>query len=190
MDGLFYIMDLLFIPEIFIIMNYIFKFKMRRLNDYEKLISKSFFGDKSIDVDKVLVDDRALITKKHRIAFVSFNIINYYGRIKDETLIHELVHVYQFQKFGFVYVYRALKAQFSKEGYDYGGIDGLVQALKKKKKYFEFNFEQQASIIEHYFIITQDESLRTNENLVSLYRHFYLQCFEPLEYFEYFEYFE
>ena len=57
------------------------------------------------------------------------------------------------KKYGIAYVYivRALWAQKSKEGYDYGGIEGLAQAINEGKGLFDFNFEQQASIIEHYF---------------------------------------
>lgn len=166
-------MDLLLIPELFIILHYLIKFKnVRKLNSHEKFISKAFYGN-LINFDKVIVDDKSFLTKNHRFAFVSFNMINYYGRIKDETLIHEMVHVYQFQKFGFVYVYRALKAQFSQDAYDYGGYTALIEAIQNKKSIFDFNFEQQASIIEHYYIITQDEELRANEELVFVYKHFF-----------------
>ena len=62
-----------------------------------------------------------------------------------------MVHIWQYQLFGAVYIYFAWKAQISKEGYDYGKAQALVAGVKNSKLFYEFNFEQQAEIIQDYF---------------------------------------
>jgi hypothetical protein len=173
----FYLLDLLFLPEIYLALNLIFKKDIRRLNDHEKKLMENFYGQ-SIVQEYVFVDNRSsLFTKKHKFAYVSFNLINYWHEMRDEILIHEFMHVYQFQKFGFVYVYKAWKAQFSKEGYDYGGEAGLRLVLEQGKSLFHFNFEQQASIVEHFFVLLQRPNEGDNKKLINLYKAFYEQLF-------------
>lgn len=67
------------------------------------------------------------------------------------VLIHELVHVWQYQHFGAVYIGKALKAQKSKEGYNYGGMENLYHQMLKGNTLTHFNFEQQAEILEDYY---------------------------------------
>jgi hypothetical protein len=58
------------------------------------------------------------------------------------------MHILQYQRMGSIYIYESLKAQRSKEGYDYGGPDGLYANMLMHKKLVHYNFEQQAEIIE------------------------------------------
>ncbi len=171
-DLLFYFGDLFFIAEVFILSNLLLKRGIRKMNDAEKLIARNVFNN-TILYDNVFIDDNAsFLVKKHKFAYVSFNLINSWGSIRDDIFIHELMHVYQFQKFGFVYVYRALKAQFSREGYDYGGPKGLLKAKEQGKTLFEFNFEQQASIIEHYYAIRQSKEVLLTDVAKEIYSHY------------------
>ncbi|MGF1625578.1 MAG: DUF4157 domain-containing protein [Alphaproteobacteria bacterium] len=74
-----------------------------------------------------------------------------------QTLIHELVHVWQYQRGGTAYISRALAAQIGgmlkgsrNLGYDY--------TLTPDAAFYEYNPEQQGLIVEHYFAMTRDEA--------------------------------
>jgi len=74
-----------------------------------------------------------------------------------QTLIHELVHVWQYQRGGTAYISRALVAQIGgmlkgsrNLGYDY--------TLTPDASFYEYNPEQQGLIVEHYFAMTRDEA--------------------------------
>jgi hypothetical protein len=172
-DLICYLLDLFFLPELYLLVNLLFKNSFRKINEHEKLLAINVFDDLLL-LEHIFVDDKSnFLTKKHNFAYVGFNLINYWGGMRDEVFVHELMHIFQFQKFGLVYIYRALKAQYSKMAYDYGGIDGLITARKENKNLFDFNFEQQASIIEHYYIITQREDLNRNTKLLAIYKQFH-----------------
>ncbi|MEM9848526.1 MAG: hypothetical protein AAF847_11590 [Bacteroidota bacterium] len=127
----------------------------RPLNQNERFLAKYIYGD-CIDLDKVRIDEAARFgPRQYSLCYVSFNIINSWGSMKDDILVHELVHVWQYQHFGAVYIPRALWAQGTREGYNYGGIEALLVAKKTGKKFWEFNYEQQGDIVSDYFRISQ-----------------------------------
>jgi hypothetical protein len=177
-DLFFYIIDLLFVPELFLFLNWIFKRSMRKLTPYEMKISESIYGN-TINYAHIYVDsDSRFLTQKYHFAYVSFNIINYCKHMQDHTFIHEMMHIYQYQRFGSVYIYRALNAQSKlKNPYSYGGVDGLLKAYQEKKSLFDFNFEAQASIIEHYFIIKNRDEEEDSEVLIPLFEYFHRHLF-------------
>lgn len=78
----------------------------------------------------------------------------------EALLIHELVHVWQYERLGSVYIPLALKAQHSKEGYDYGGVQALQQALATGRDLLDFNLEQQADIVADYFCLLHGRPTR------------------------------
>ena len=84
------------------------------------------------------------------VAFVTFNTIHFANKISVPVFIHEVVHIWQYQKFGSVYIYRALKAQNSSEGYNYGGLESLYAKMLSNYVFTDFNFEQQGEIFEDY----------------------------------------
>jgi hypothetical protein len=92
-------------------------------------------------------------------AFVTFHTVNVPGNAPGvdglatplATMVHELVHVLQYERVGSVYIPQALAAQFGAEGYDYGGAEGLAAARRAGKRLAWFNREQQAQIAEDYF---------------------------------------
>ncbi|MBI1225508.1 MAG: hypothetical protein GC192_09765 [Bacteroidetes bacterium] len=151
----FYLVDILCLPEIVETFLDFAKWGTRLLSPLEIKMAVSVFGT-SLQLNEVRIDNRARIScKKNRIAYVSFFTINAWGPLQATTFIHELVHVWQFQKFGSVYIPKALRAQRSPQGYDYGGIDALKIAKQKKGKLTDFNFEQQADIVSDYFAIRE-----------------------------------
>jgi len=72
---------------------------------------------------------------------------------KLDWLAHELTHVWQFQHQGWLYLWRALRAQFRDKqfAYNYEGEEGLKKSRKKSKIFKQFNPEQQGNIVQDYY---------------------------------------
>jgi hypothetical protein len=89
-------------------------------------------------------------------AFDMFYTINLprtgpHARENLDILIHELVHVYQYERLGSVYGLESLYAQRT-SGYNYGGVEGLRRAQAEGKRFCAFNREQQAQIVQDYYL--------------------------------------
>ena len=157
---IFYLIDLVGIGEIYETVADIVKFNTRPLNAEEKAAAMEVFGDQ-IRWKRIRIDEYAFGgPKSHHFAYVSFYTINSWGSLSHETFMHELVHIWQYQHLGSVYIPRALSAQFSEEGYDYGGLSQLVKAVQTGKGLHDFNLEQQGDIIADYIRIKQGSNPR------------------------------
>lgn len=89
-------------------------------------------------------------------AFSTFHTVNLprrgeHNREHLDVLLHELVHVLQYERAGSRYFAEALVAQHE-EGYGYGGAAGLVEARGHGKRLRDFNREQQAQIVQDYYM--------------------------------------
>ena len=89
-------------------------------------------------------------------AFATFHTVNlpttgYHERSNVAILVHELVHVYQYERAGSRYFAEALLAQHE-AGYDYGGAEALQEARAHGKHLRDFNREQQAQIVQDYYM--------------------------------------
>lgn len=134
-------------------LNRLFKPNTRLLSEREIALARSIFGE-AIDYQKVRMDERSHIgCRQYRFAYVGFYFINSWGKLSDPVLIHELVHVWQYQRLGSVYIPRALWAQCTPEGYNYGGISTLQRAIEQGKSLTDFNYEQQGDIVADYFCL-------------------------------------
>lgn len=157
--------------------------RARPLTHREIDIARSVFGDR-IAYERVRMDERAYWgPRKGNFCYVSCNTINSWGILSDAILIHELMHVWQYQHLGIVYIPRALAAQFSAEGYNYGGVSALYEAVKNDKHLLDFNYEQQADIIEDYYrILTGLPTSWGNGCMqdVEVYAHFVKQLYTPI----------
>ena len=150
-DLLCYVQDIAMVPEIYETLMDIIKWKTRSLTEAERSMIRELFGD-HIQLSLIRIDNRAKVgLKKNIIAYVSFNTINSRKKISNAILMHEMVHVWQYQRFGSVYISKALHAQKKPDVYDYGGSDHLFRMMLSGKKLTDFNFEQQAEIIEDYY---------------------------------------
>ncbi len=117
------------------------------MTEREILRGYAIFGD-SIDYQLVRMDERAkYLTRSMGVIYVSGNTINSWGAMPDDILIHELVHVWQYQKFGAGYISCALKAQGSTSGYKYADREDWHQ----KPSILNFNAEQQGDLVQDYF---------------------------------------
>jgi len=74
-------------------------------------------------------------------------------RANRPIMMHELTHVYQYEQVGSRYLGEAIYVliKTNRDCYDYGGADGLLAAKAKNRRYSDFNREQQAMIVQHYF---------------------------------------
>jgi len=77
-------------------------------------------------------------------------------------LMHELTHAWQFQHEGVIYLFQACYVQIRQgnKAYDYGGESGLTDAQRMGMSLLDFNREQQADIVRHYYLrLRQDLDL-------------------------------
>ena len=72
---------------------------------------------------------------------------------KHPWLIHELTHVWQYQRLGWRYLVHALKAQIGegRMAYDFGGEEWLRICYRRGWKLTDFNLEQQGDIASSYY---------------------------------------
>jgi hypothetical protein len=76
------------------------------------------------------------------------------GQIDDMAwLIHELTHVWQYQRMGPIYLVKAVWSHLhsGEEVYEYGGEPGLTTARAEGKSLDGFNLEQQGDIARDYY---------------------------------------
>ena len=132
----------------------IIKFNTRSLRNDEREAAGKVFGS-SVPYHLVRIDEAAVFgpasTKRE---YTSFHLINGWGGIAPDTLIHELTHVWQYENAGAIYMPQALHAQAT-AGYDYGGLPGLQAARTARLGILSFNREQQAQIVQDFFRIAQ-----------------------------------
>jgi hypothetical protein len=153
LELLYLFLDLLAAPELYETAAECLKWKTRPLTPEELSIVREVFGD-SLPYDRIRIDEKAYLgPPQWRICYVSFFTINAWGRMPPDVLVHEVMHVWQFHRMGSVYIPRALSAQRSKEGYDYGGGQRIGTRAASAGKLDDFNLEQQADLIADYWRI-------------------------------------
>ncbi len=150
-----YLFDIIAVGEIYGSLLDWIKFSSRRLKPWEIKLVKTVYGD-SIRYNIITVDENAILGVQWPAmakAYVSFNTINTTGTMENGLLLHEMVHIWQYHKFGSPYLLKALLAQNSKMQYDYGGASALKNAVLEKLDLLSFNFEQQGDLVQDYYRI-------------------------------------
>jgi hypothetical protein len=112
------------------------KWNSRALNAEEMVLARRAFGD-SIRLDLVRVDAMAFSTRitRERFAYVGFHTVNFWKEVNTSELVHELVHVWHYEQMGAAYTVRALRAQRSKEGYNYGGVGISIWSSRRRSSW-------------------------------------------------------
>jgi hypothetical protein len=147
----YYVLDILALPELYETLADWLKWNTRPLNKEELALLKPIFGS-SIDYRRIRIDERAFLGPPQlHICYVSFYTINAWRPMQPDLLIHEVVHIWQFQQMGSVYIPLALQAQMSKEGYNYGGAPQVVNWARRSALLQDFNLEQQADLVADYW---------------------------------------
>jgi len=148
-----FLLELVGIGEVYETIMDFLKFNTRGMTQREIAVARSIYGDR-INYRRVRLDAYAYLgPKQQNICYVSFYLINSWGKMSDALLIHELIHIWQYEQMGALYMPSALAAQASSRGYDYGGVHGLQKALDIAGDLRTFNLEQQGDIVADYFRI-------------------------------------
>lgn len=168
LEWILLLFDLFAIPEHLENLFELWNWHLRPLNSSERNDANNLFG-KSIRTDRIRLNPQSKIARKYHIAFVSFYTIHCSKEITASVFIHEVVHIWQFENFGSPYIIRALRAQRSEEGYDYGGAYGLYKGYKKGKNLLDYNYEQMAEIVMDGYLLKQERNL---PNLSQLYNKY------------------
>ncbi len=93
------------------------------------------------------------------LAFTAWHTISlppapaHHTRANRGLLVHELLHVYQYENVGSRYMTEAIYVLIKtrRDCYQYGGITGLREAAHQQRRYAQFNREQQAQIVQDYY---------------------------------------
>lgn len=145
------------------VITWLTKWNLRPLDEQEHQVLYQLFGD-TIDYERIRIDERAYVGPRQvPICYVSFYTINSWGPMQLATLVHETVHIWQYERVGAAYIPRALRAQRTAAGYDYGGFSELANA----PSLWSFNYEQQADIVADYWCLREGHPtrwLRPGEN--------------------------
>ena len=152
----------------------------RALDETELKAASSVLGVSAIRYDEVRVADGGLLWLIFKLnkgrAFATFHTINIPdsggGSSPDlDVVVHELVHVYQFEIIGSIYIWQALRAQCSK-GYKYGGWPQLKRDWEKGVHFSDYNREQQGKIAQDYYRKVVAEGLSAENPVTQAYEPF------------------
>jgi hypothetical protein len=150
------------------------------LTSSELAAASCVFGANTIQYDKVRVAEGRILCIISKLirnrAFSLFHTINFSkvsgnSRAELDILVHELVHVLQFEKIGSLYIPQSLLAQM-KEGYGYGGWTQLAQDWNDGRHFHDFNREQQGQIAEDYYNLVISAALPLDDPVSLAYRPF------------------
>ena len=155
-DRLFQGLELCFVFDLYEALSNFLSPAARPLTPAEIAVLLPIFGD-SLPYHRMRIDARAHLGPRHYgIVYVSFHTINSWGPLTPALLVHEAVHVWQYVHRGALYIPRALAAQRTRAGYNYGGPAGLREA----RNLDDFNYEQMATMIEDSYRLATGLPLR------------------------------
>ena len=128
--------------------------RARPLSGTEITAASSVLGPNAIRWGDVRVSEGGLLSIIFALnggrAFTTFHTINLAPNETIDVVVHELAHVYQYERAGSVYIGQAIHAQAT-VGYGYGRGAGLVRDKNAGKHYRDYNREQQAQIAQDYY---------------------------------------
>jgi hypothetical protein len=142
-----------------------------RLTAAEIKTAQSLFGPEWASFQRIRIAQGGFLPLVFRLnrqrAFTLFHTINLptkgaHARANLPLLLHEMVHVVQYEQVGSVYMRQALSAQ-RKEGYGYDGWEQLVRDRESGKRFRDYNREQQGQIAQDYAeLVLRTSSLSTD----------------------------
>ncbi len=153
------VLDLFGVPEVFALV-WRGLTRTSRLTAVERAAASAVLGPRALRYEDVRIAEGGILRLVFRCngnrAFAVFHTINLpatgrHTRDHLDIVLHELVHVYQYERAGSRYFAEALLAQ-RREGYGYGGAEGLHLAYLHGRRLRDFNREQQAQIVQDYFV--------------------------------------
>lgn len=121
-----------------------------------RILAASIFGD-SLDYDAIIINDTSFMADINQQwnngsrPFVLGNTVNSNNPLTQEELIHELTHVWQYQTGGLGYITDSI----SDNTYSYdANLLSSYAGLPEGERLQNFNVEQQAEIVSHYFVLS------------------------------------
>jgi len=158
MKWIFKIVDTLRIPRVLEIVWHLLT-EVCTLTEQEINAGISVLGADSISYSAVRVAQSRILNMIFKLngnrAFTTFHTINLpqtgsHARSQLDVTVHELTHVFQYERIGSVYIWQALRAQRT-NGYYYGGWQQLQHDRENGKHFRDFNREQQGQIAQDYY---------------------------------------
>lgn len=150
------------------------------LTNAEINASSAVLGPSGIRYNRVRVAEGRLLRLIFKVngkrAFTTFHTVNLpttggHSRAHLDLLVHELVHVRQFEQVGSVYIWQALRAQRT-DGYGYGGPEQLAQDRRAEKHFRDYNREQQGQIAQDYYRVVVEQALPESDTTRQAYEPF------------------
>ena len=137
----------------------------RSLTNEEIMAAKAVLGSQAIRFRDVRIAMGGLLLPFFRMnrnrAFATWHTINLPASKASDIslLVHELTHVYQYERVGSLYIGQGLWAQFrlGRQAYEYGGADGLLAGRAAGKRLNDYNREQQSQIAQDYISLLQND---------------------------------
>jgi hypothetical protein len=179
MAWIFKILDILRIPGLLEIIWRLLT-RVTILTQLEKNAAMSVLGANSISYATVRVAQDRILNVIFRFndnrAFTTFHTINLpksgrHARWHLDITVHELVHVFQYERVGSIYIYQALRAQ-RRNGYSYGGWQQLKQDRENGRHFSDFNREQQGQIAQDYYNQVVKTSIPVEDPIRQAYEPF------------------
>ncbi len=155
---LFRVLDLAGVPELWSLLMRLTA-RVTPLTGTEIAAAAAILGPTALRYADVRVAEGGLLNlifrRNQGRAFTTFHTINMptfgaHQRSNFPILLHELVHVYQYERTGGLYIAEAIYAQLT-AGYNYGSPEDLQQCLATGVCYRDFNREQQAQLVQDYY---------------------------------------
>ncbi|HET6444866.1 MAG TPA: DUF4157 domain-containing protein [candidate division Zixibacteria bacterium] len=137
----------------------------RALSSEEITTVKSVLGPKAIRFQDVRIASGGLLIpvfkRNGNRAFATWHTVNIpASKSSDRSLlVHELTHVYQYERVGSPYIGQGLWAQHKhkKDAYHYGGAEGLLAGRAAGKRLCDYNREQQCQIAQDFSTLLLEE---------------------------------
>ncbi|MBK7609312.1 MAG: hypothetical protein IPI18_19990 [Saprospiraceae bacterium] len=147
------ILDVFGLPEIFNFFQRKLKPSSRELYEFESKLAQQIFAS-SLDLSQVRIDESSHVgTHNGKYAYVSFYYINCKGMLQLPILIHEIVHILQYEQDGSPYAFRNMIAHLMPPTYDYGGLETVQAIVESPNKVHDLNYEQRADIYSDYCLL-------------------------------------
>ena len=148
----------------------------RPMSEKERETAELVFGSRAIRYKDVRIASGGIWQLVFRLnnyrAFATWHTINIPAERMNNLplIVHELAHVYQYERVGSVYIGQGLGVQlrYGSKAYDYGGADGLTTWLSAGRHYSDYNREQQGQIAQDYCQrILDDQNTAAYEPLIN-----------------------
>ena len=137
----------------------------RPLNAEEIGAAAAVLGERAIRYHDIRVAHGGVLDLVFRLnknrAFATWHTINVPIDTQENLpmMVHELTHVYQFERVGSIYIGQGLWVQrkMGRDAYRYGGPDGLKSDFSAGKRYCHYNREQQGQIAQDFCALMRSE---------------------------------